>query len=391
MPSSCDRRRRVLIVTGEASGDLLGANLVTAARALDAAVEFYAVGGDKMAAAGCEIVVPSSELAVMGLVEVVRSLPRIWRVYRRLTGLLRGADRPDLVILIDSPDFNLRLAKVARNCAVPVLYYVSPQVWAWRRGRVRTIAARVDKLAALFPFEPQYYAGLPIDVRYVGHPLLDEVARCRPAHKCRRQLQLEDSYPRIALFPGSRSNEIKYCFDTIVASAARLSARYPAAVFVVAVAAHVDEELLRQKLAAAGVRARLVREDIYTVAAACDAAICVSGTITLQVALVQTPMVIIYKAAALTYAIGKRLVQVRHFGLPNIVAGRCVVRELLQDEASAEAVSAEVGRILDDDAYRAELVAGLAEVKKQMGSPGCSRRVAQMALELMAADTEENN
>ncbi|MBN2645635.1 MAG: lipid-A-disaccharide synthase [Desulfuromonadaceae bacterium] len=376
------RHRKALIVTGEASGDLLGSHLIRAAKTLDPDLAFYGVAGPRMAQAGCEVLIDSSELAVMGLVEVVRHLPRIWRVYRRLKSELRGPDAPDVLILIDSPDFNLRLATLARKAGVPVLYYVSPQVWAWRRGRVHRIARDVDKLAAILPFEPDYYRGLDIDVQYVGHPLLDEIPAVDDAAAFRARHGLTDAHPLIGLLPGSRRNELHYAAPTLFEAAARLKQRYPQAGFLLPLAPGVACEPLVALAKAAGVPVTMVDQGIYEVAATCDVVLAVSGTVTLQVALMQTPMVILYKGSPLTYAIGRRLVNIEFFGLPNIVVGRGVVRELLQDAATPEALFEEVRRILEDDHYARTMRDGLREIREKMGAPGCAGRVAHMASDL---------
>ena len=357
--SPCASPRRALIVTGEASGDLHGANLIKAARQLDPQLSFCGVGGERMAEAGCDILIPSSELAVMGLVEVVRQLPQIWGVFQRLKALLFSAERPDVVILIDSPDFNLRLARQAKKAGIPVLYYVSPQVWAWRSGRVKGISEVVDRLAAIFPFEPDYYRGYPIDVRYVGHPLLDELGaeggtRCSVADY-RQRYQLDNAQPLIGLFPGSRGNELKYSFPAIVETAKMLRDAHPQVRFIIPLAPGVDSDQLSSVLDTAGVKATFVRDTIYDTAAACDVVLCVSGTVTLQIALVGTPMAILYKAAPLTYAIGKHLVSVEHIGLPNIVAGKTIVQEFIQNDANPQALFNEVEKILTDDDYRQQM------------------------------------
>jgi lipid-A-disaccharide synthase len=376
-------RQKILIVAGEASGDILGANMIRAALALEPDLEFFGVAGTRMQQAGCSLLRPSSDLAVMGLVEVVRHLPRIWSVYRDIKRVLNSEhSRPDVVVLIDSPDFNLRIAKIARKAGVPVLYYVSPQVWAWRRARVHTIARDVDKLATILPFEPEYYSGLDIDVRYVGHPLLDEVDIQTPAEDFRAEHDLGEASPVIGLLPGSRRNEIHYALPTILEAAQLLKQRYPDVGFLMPVASGLDRKLLLDHILARGLDVKLVDDTIYTSVAACDAVIAVSGTVTLQTALVQIPMVIIYKGSALTYAIGKRLVSIKHFGLPNIVAGRRVIQELLQNEANPEAIAAEIERIIEDGEYRKTMLADLADIRVRMGTPGCSERVARMVLEL---------
>jgi lipid-A-disaccharide synthase len=357
--------------------------MIRAAHKLDAHLNFYGVAGPRMQKAGCTLLRPTSDLAVMGLAEVVRHLPRIWSVYRDIRRALKSEEqRPDVVVLIDSPDFNLRIAKLARKAGIPVLYYVSPQVWAWRRGRVKTIARDVDKLAAILPFEPEYYAGLDIDVRYVGHPLLDEAVVETPAAEFRADHGLAESQPVIGLLPGSRRNEIHYTLATMLEAAQLLKQRYPDAGFLLPVAAGLEHDLLKEPLAASGLQVELVDDSIYASVAACDAVIAVSGTVTLQTALVETPMVIIYKGSRLTYAIGKHLVSISHFGLPNIVAGRRVIPELLQDEANPEAIATEIERIIDDVDYRNAMLADLADIRSRMGTPGCAERVACMVLEL---------
>lgn len=372
-------KRRALIVTGEASGDLHGAKLVQAARDLDPDLSFFGVGGKRMAAAGCEILIPADELAVMGLVEVLARFAVIRKAFRTLSKLLQGDRRPDLLILIDYPGFNLRLAKVAKAAGVPVLYYISPKVWAWRRGRIHTIAQRVDTLAVIFPFEPEIYQGLGLKVEYVGNPLLDELgSSCDRAGYLQRH-GLDPARPVVGLFPGSRNNELKYIFATLVASAQRLLQSRPDLQFLLPVAPSLSLPELQQRLSGSNLPVVLVEDNIYDTAGACDAIISVSGTVTLQVALAGTPMVIIYKAAPLTYAIGKRLVKIEHFGLPNIVAGRGVVRELLQDAANPEAISAEILRLLQDKSYNRDQRSGLESVRQRMGAPGCSARVARIA------------
>lgn len=377
-----ERKRRALIVTGEASGDLHGGNLIRAAREIDPGLSFFGVGGSRMAAAGCEILIPGEELAVMGLVEVVGHFPVILRAFNRLKALFYGPDRPDVLILIDFPDFNLRLARQAKKAGVPVLYYVSPQVWAWRRGRVHKIARIVDRLAAIFPFEPEFYQGLDIEVEYVGNPLLDEARVERNRDDFLHDLRLDPARPVVGLFPGSRRNELDYNFATIVATAVQIKARIPDVQFLLPVAASLQESAIRERLHGTALDVVFCEESIYDTANACDAIITVSGTVTLQIALVGTPMAILYKMSPLTFAIGRRLVKVPHIGLANIVAGQSVVREFIQDQANPKNISDEIVRILEDRDYSRGIRDGLGNVRQRMGEPGCSARVAQMASEM---------
>ncbi|WP_432821004.1 lipid-A-disaccharide synthase [Trichloromonas sp.] len=379
---SGEKRRKALIVTGEASGDLHGANLIEAARKIDPELNFFGVGGSRMQSAGCEILIPGDTISVMGLIEVVGHFPVIYRAFQTLKSILQGADRPDVLICIDFPDFNLRLAKEAKRVGIPVLYYVSPQVWAWRRGRVKKIARVVDRLAAILPFEPEFYRGLDIEVEYVGNPLLDEAVVEQSRETLRNKYEVAGAGPVIGLFPGSRRNELRYNFDTILWTAELVLREEPQARFLLPVASSLCLKTFEDRLSGSGLPVVPVEDSIYDVANACDAVLCVSGTVTLQTALVGTPMAILYKMAPLTYEIGRRLVRVPFIGLVNIVAGEGVVKEFVQHEASEENLSRELLRMVRDSEYASGIRAKLSRVREKMGEPGCSSRVAEMASEM---------
>ncbi|MGE4543902.1 MAG: lipid-A-disaccharide synthase [Pedobacter sp.] len=376
------KTHRVLIVTGEASGDLHGANLIHAAGKIDPELKFFGVGGARMAEAGCDILIPAEELAVMGFVEVLGHFPTIWRAFRQLKKVLHGPQKPDVLVLIDFAEFNLLLAAQAKKAGVPVLYYVSPQVWAWRRGRVRRIASVVDRLAAIFPFEPELYKNQDIDVEYVGHPLLDEFEVTEDRTGFLLKSGLDPHRPVIGLFPGSRKNELKYIFDTIMESAVRLREKYPTAQFLLPVASSFRKQDMQALVAPYGLPVTLIDEDIYNIIQACDAIISVSGTVTLQIALVGTPMAIVYKLAPISYAIGRRLIRVPYIGLANIVAGRQVVKEFIQQQASPDAIASEIDAILSDAGYNRAMRNDLLTIQERMGEGGCSERVARMVSEL---------
>jgi lipid-A-disaccharide synthase len=373
----------VLIVTGEASGDLHGANLIRAARELEPTLQFFGVGGSRMAAAGCEILVRGEEIAVMGLVEIIGHFPVIRRAFKRIKALLQGPQRPDALVLIDFPEFNLRLAKAAKQAGVPVLYYVSPQVWAWRRGRVKKIAAVVDRLAAIFPFEPELYRGLDIQVEYVGHPLLDEFHVSTERGAYLEALGIDPARPVVGIFPGSRRNELRYNFAVMLEAAALVLQRQPDTLFLLPVAPSFSRHDLEGLLAGRDLPVTLVEGNIYDAANACDAVLAVSGTVTLQVALVGTPLAIVYKMAPLTYAIGRRLVKVPYIGLANIVAGEGVAREFIQEQATPASLAGEIVRMLTDQDYARQVRLGLSKVRARLGNPGCSGRVAELLLSLL--------
>ena len=382
--ANMNQSRRVMIVAGEASGDLHGSNLIRAAAEHHPQLSFYGVGGDKMQSAGCRIIFPSDELSVMGVVEVVRQLPKIFHRFQQLKRVIRETEKPDLLILIDFPDFNLRLAKVAKAAGVPVLYYISPKVWAWRSGRARIIVDRVDRLALIFPFEPQIYESLDVKAEYVGNPLLDEFIENQPQGLLRTNLGFEANVQVIGIFPGSRNSELEYILDTLIETAEILHQQRPDAKFLLPVAPSLSRDFLEQKFVDAGLPVLIVEENIYEVAAACNAILTVSGTVTLQIALVGTPMAILYKVAPLSYAIGKRLIKIEYAGLTNIVAGRGIVREFIQDAAEPAAMCHEILRLLEDQEYIEIMHQNLAEVRQLLGEPGCSVKVAAIAAEMCA-------
>lgn len=380
--------QRIMIVTGEASGDLHGSNLIRAARGIHPELQFFGIGGPRMAEAGCEILIPGEDIAVMGLVEVIGHFPVIRRVFNRMKAILSGEERPDALVLIDFPEFNLRLAKVAKQAGIPVLYYVSPQVWAWRRGRVKKIAAVVDRLAAIFPFEPELYRGHNIRVEYVGHPLLDEFRIDQQRSAYLKALGIDPARAVVGIFPGSRRNELRYNLDVMLDAADLVRKQRPETVFLLPVASTVSRAEVESFLSGRGLPVALVDGNIYDAANACDAILAVSGTVTLQIALAGTPMAIVYRMAPLTYAIGKMLVKVPHIGLANIVAGEGVVREFVQDQATAENLADEIMRILGDPDYCQKVRQGLLKVRELLGEPGCSQRVAEMLLAILSSKTE---
>ena len=380
-----DSSKRIMIVTGEASGDLHGAKLMSAITAQLPDTKFFGVGGKNMAAKGCEILIPGEELAVMGIVEIVGHLPVILRAFNKVKREFYGSNKPDALVLIDFPEFNLRLARQAKKAGIPVLYYVSPQVWAWRRGRVKKIAAVVDSLAAIFPFEPAFYDGQDILVKYVGHPLLDEFEEAGNCQNLRSRLQIAQNKKVVGLFPGSRHNELRYMLDTLVESAQLIFDKEPESHFLVPVANTLSLADIQSHFPSKLPVSFIESDDatIYDVACSCDTILTVSGTVTLQIALVGTPMAIFYKVSPLTYSIGKRLIKVDHAGLANIVAESRIAPEFIQDMATPQNLADEALRVLNDSQYACDMRSALEQVHTKLGEPGCSARVADMLLDLL--------
>ncbi|MEI7817782.1 MAG: lipid-A-disaccharide synthase, partial [Desulfuromonadales bacterium] len=312
--------RRIMIVAGEASGDIYGADLVTESNKLATDIHFSGIGGTRMREAGVETLVDSSDMAVVGLVEVIKHFDVISSAFRKLKQILLDTP-PDLLILIDYPGFNLRLAKVAKKAGVKVLYYISPQIWAWRQGRVKKIARLVDHMAVILPFEAAFYEKAGIPVTFVGHPMLDLVKVAIDRSAAATSFNLDPAQKIVGLFPGSRRNEIERLLPVIIGAATKLKERFPDIQFILPLASTLSNDDIIPQLKAAGLGVTTTRDRIHDMIRACDAVISVSGTVTLEIALVGTPMVIIYKLSPLTYQIAKRLVKVPNIGLCNIVAG----------------------------------------------------------------------
>jgi lipid-A-disaccharide synthase len=374
-----------MIVAGEASGDLYGATLATEIRALAPDTGLLGMGGDRMREAGVETLVDANVMAVMGLVEVLGHLPVIVDGFTTLRRRLLN-DPPRLLILIDYPDFNLRLAKVAKRAGIPVLYFISPQIWAWRSGRVKGIGQVVDMMAVLFPFEVPFYQKAGIPVSFVGHPLLDMVAPASDSKASAATLGLDPARRTVGLFPGSRKSVIKRLLPVILESAALLKARMPELQFVLPLASSLRLGDIEPQLKASGLEVTVISGRNHDVMSACDAAISVSGTVIMELALVGIPSVLIYKVSPLTYQIGKRVINVPHIGICNIVAQKRLIKELIQHEAHPEAIADEIDALLNDAAYAAEVRAGLAGVREKLGSGGALVRLAGLAKKMIDKD-----
>lgn len=374
--------RRVMIVAGEASGDIYGAQLASETARLSPNIRFFGIGGERMREAGVETLVDSADMAVVGLVEVLRHFDVIATAFLKLKKILLQ-NPPHLLVLIDYPGFNLRLAKVARRAGVRVLYYISPQIWAWRQGRVREIARLVDHMAVIFPFELPFYHNAGVPASFVGHPLYDLVAVDTSRDRAATDFGLDPSRRIVGLFPGSRRSELQRLLPVIIQAAGLLKQRFPDLQLVLPLASTLREEEITPHLHAAGLDVTITRQRIHDLIRACDAIISVSGTVTLEIALVGTPMVVIYKLSPLTYQLARRLVKVDNIALCNIVAGETVVRELIQDNASDDAIAAEIGTILDDNAYAGAIRAKLATVRSRLGRGGAARNVARLIQEMV--------
>jgi lipid-A-disaccharide synthase len=371
--------QRVMMIAGEASGDMHGAGVVRALRARRPGVEITGIGGDRMRAEGMDLTFHCSGLSFMGFSEVVRNLPTVFRVERTLNGLLETR-RPDVVVLIDYPGFNLRFARKAKQRGIPVLYYISPQVWAWNPGRVNTMKSVVDRMKVVFPFEVDIYRKAGIDVEFVGHPLVEHISATMTREAFLGRHGLDPARKILGLFPGSRLQELERILPTLVLAAGRLQEELNVQP-VLAVAPNLGAESFRPYLGP-GTPIRLAEHATYDLMQYADAAVVTSGTATLETGWFGTPMVIVYRTSALSYAIGRMLVDLPYIGLVNIVAGRKVVPELLQSDMTADRVAEEVRPYLEDPSRAEDLRRDLAVVRTKLGTPGASDRVASAVVEL---------
>lgn len=363
---------RLLISCGEPSGEFYGAQLVAELRRRRPDLEAFGLGGDRLAAEKVRLLAHLKDLAVVGLVEVLSHL-------RRLKGLFDSVVaeaarlRPDVAVLIDYPDFNLRLARELKKLGIPVVYYVSPQLWAWRRGRIKNVKRDVAKMLVIFPFEEQIYRDASVPVAFVGHPLIDEVKPPADRAAIATRLGLLGDRPVIALLPGSRNKEVGFNLPPMLDAVRILRERRPELQFVLAAAPHLRAGAF-QEASAAGVT---VLEGVTReVLSAARVAIVASGTATVETALTLTPMVVVYRLSALTYTLGKPLLSVSNYAMVNLIAGRVVVPELIQSDFTGARVAEETLRVLDDGAQRTEMLRSLGEVRDKLGKGGATIHAA---------------
>ncbi|MGZ3595433.1 MAG: lipid-A-disaccharide synthase [Syntrophales bacterium] len=378
------RKKRVMIVAGEASGDLHGGNLVQAMHKIDPEIRFYGVGGGNLKEAGAELIADAADMAVVGLTEVVSKLGMILKVMTQLKASLKK-DKPDLVILIDYPDFNLPIAKAAKKYGIKVFYYISPQVWAWRRGRIGKIQKVVDKMAVILPFEADLYKEAGVDVTFVGHPLLDVVRTKYPRKEALRRFNLREDATTVGILPGSRESEVTRLLPVMLGAAEIIEKQIGPVQFVLPLAATLDIAFVSQIIARHSVSVKLIPNEVYDVIGCTDIAMVASGTATLETALMETPMVIIYKVSAPSYYVGRMVINVDHIGLVNIIAGKAIVPELIQFEASPEKIAANVIDILASRKRMENIKAELKKIRNMLGRHGAAERVARLAYDMINA------
>jgi len=370
----------VMIIAGESSADLHGSELVEELSLRCPNLQLFGVGGPKMRSGGFEALIDAESMSLAGLTEVFFALPRMFR-YMRL--LLRAAirRRPAVVVLIDLPDFNLRLAKRLKKYNIPVIYYISPQLWAWRKGRVEQIKKYVDRMLVILPFEKEFYDQAGVPVEFVGHPLVEELPLKPDPEAARRKLGISPgSKPVIALLPGSRKKEVSRHLPIMLRSVQLLKKRYPSLISVLPVANTIEPALVQSLVHAADVEVQIIQEQSTEVISAADAAIVCSGTTTLQTALLARPMVVVYRVSWLSYLVLKRLVKVAHIGLVNLIAQRRLVPELIQNSFTPENVCDEITFFLEHQSDTALLTRELEQLRETLGQGGTAKRVTDTIL-----------
>ena len=370
-----DKSYRFLIVAGEASGDLHGSGLVHALKRLQPNCRFSGLGGNRMRGEGVETFFDIDRMGAVGFVELLSDLSHYWNVYRVLVGEIRSG-KYDAVILIDYPTLNLRLARQCRKHGCRVFFFISPQVWAWRKGRIKDIRRTVDKMFVLFPFEEEMYNKAGVSAEFLGHPFVETVRPTMPREEAIQEFSLDPEQKTIGLLPGSRNNEIQFLLDLMVDSAGEIRKKIKDSQFILPVADTLDPEIIRQRLKSNPLDIRVVTGKSYDVMNCCDYLIIASGSATLEAGLMGCPMVIVYRLKWITYWLARLLLNTKMYGLVNVVAGEKVVPELIQSKATAKNVADEALKVLNDPEKHGILRSRLFQVRGSLGEPGVMDRVA---------------
>ena len=370
---------KIMISVGEASGDLHGASIAYALKAIEPDIKLFGMGGQGMRAAGVDIVYDIADLGVIGFVEIIKNLPRLFKL-RDTLGELMEAERPDALVIIDYHGFNIRLAKIAKSKGIPVISYICPKVWAWGRGRAKEVAETVQKVAAIFPFEVDIFSEAGANVTFVGHPLLDIVKTTMNKAEAYEYFGASPEQPLVLLLPGSRQQEIVNLLPVMLEAAEKISEKVPHCQFFLPVASTISREMLQDIIGKYNINVIMTEDYTYDLMAIADVAVAASGTVTLEAAILKLPTVVIYKLATLTYLIGKIVIQIPYISLPNIVAGKKIVPELVQYDVSGENIAQETVQILTDPNVRGKIVSDLAEMCQKLGPTGAVERVAREIL-----------
>ena len=378
---------RILISAGEASGDLYAGAVTRGIKQLNPEAEVFGMGGDCLREAGGEVLFDIKDHSLMGFVEVLKKLPDVWKLRNAFIDLMEKR-KPDVLLTIDYPGFNMRLAKLAKERGINVVYFIAPQVWAWRPGRAGDVAKVTDKIACIFPFECDFYKSYGADIEFIGHPLVDTVKPSLSRKEAEELAGKRTGHPLILLMPGSREMEIQRLLPVMLDAVKILKQKRPELDFAIPRAATIAKEILEDSVRQAGLNIRLIEGHNYDVMSVADLAIVTSGTVTLEAAMCGLGCEILYKSSPVSFWIAKRVVKIPNIGLPNIVAGRQIEPELLQDDCTPENISSTALELLEPERF-AQLQRDLQEVKEKLGEPGAVKRVAELVLRMAGQNPKE--
>ena len=378
---------RILISAGEASGDLYAGAVTRGIKQLNPEAEVFGMGGDCLREAGGEVLFDIKDHSLMGFVEVLKKLPDVWKLRNAFIDLMEKR-KPDVLLTIDYPGFNMRLAKLAKERGINVVYFIAPQVWAWRPGRAADVAKVTDKIACIFPFECDFYKSYGADIEFIGHPLVDTVKPSLSRKEAEELAGKRTGHPLILLMPGSREMEIQRLLPVMLDAAKILKQKQPELDFAIPRAATIAKEILEDSVRQAGLNIRLIEGHNYDVMSVADLAIVTSGTVTLEAAMCGLGCEILYKSSPVSFWIAKRVVKIPNIGLPNIVAGRQIEPELLQDDCTPENIAATALKMLEPERF-AQLQRDLQEVKEKLGEPGAVKRVAELVLRMASLNQKD--
>ena len=378
---------RILISAGEASGDLYAGAVTRGIKQLNPEAEVFGMGGDCLREAGGEVLFDIKDHSLMGFVEVLKKLPDVWKLRNAFIDLMEKR-KPDVLLTIDYPGFNMRLAKLAKERGINVVYFIAPQVWAWRPGRAADVAKVTDKIACIFPFECDFYKSYGADIEFIGHPLVDTVKPSLSRKEAEELAGKRTGHPLILLMPGSREMEIQRLLPVMLDAVKILKQKRQELDFAIPRAATIAKEILEDSVRQAGLNIRLIEGHNYDVMSVADLAIVTSGTVTLEAAMCGLGCEILYKSSPVSFWIAKRVVKIPNIGLPNIVAGRQIEPELLQDDCTPENISSTALELLEPERF-AQLQRDLQEVKEKLGEPGAVKRVAELVLRMASLNQKD--
>ena len=378
---------RILISAGEASGDLYAGAVTRGIKQLNPEAEVFGMGGDCLREAGGEVLFDIKDHSLMGFVEVLKKLPDVWKLRNAFIDLMEKR-KPDVLLTIDYPGFNMRLAKLAKERGINVVYFIAPQVWAWRPGRAADVAKVTDKIACIFPFECDFYKSYGADIEFIGHPLVDTVKPSLSRKEAEELAGKRTGHPLILLMPGSREMEIQRLLPVMLDAVKILKQKRPELDFAIPRAATIAKEILEDSVRQAGLNIRLIEGHNYDVMSVADLAIVTSGTVTLEAAMCGLGCEILYKSSPVSFWIAKRVVKIPNIGLPNIVAGRQIEPELLQDDCTPDKIASTALELLEPERF-AQLQRDLQEVKEKLGEPGAVKRVAELVLRMAGQNPKE--